>query len=286
MQEDTRKPPVLEKRIVCFIDILGFASLVSAARSDEAKARLVDNALGHIQQIADLVEERKGSRPDVHIFSDCAIISTEVSPHAVSALLDALAELTWKLMCLGIKIRGAVTIGEMSSNRDRPWGPAVVDAYRLENTVAVHPRIALHGTLVKYIAGSARELLDLPLLKRDTDDGVHFLNAFAHRLGTELPTLPKEVPRSELEAVRDHLSWQHSELTEKPDVYRKIDWLRDLWDSLFTPYESLWPLQTSYGHEQNLVRHYRSLGDFDDNLDRAAREGRVLDGDFSKLPQA
>ena len=236
--------PILVDRLVCFIDILGFADLVQQASNENQDAIIrIDSALKAIQTVEGKITHHKGSRPAVHIFSDSVIISATPDNNAVLALCKAMAELTWELLKAGVFIRGGLAVGKVSSDKTRPWGPAIVKAYRMESTVANVPRIVAHRSVLKLLDEDGLTMLN-SLLRRDTEDGVYFIDSLSYQIkgfengsGTAL--------ENDLETIRDYLNSEHKRTIDNPRVYEKINWFRDLWDEQFE-------------HQDSKFREYRT----------------------------
>jgi len=253
MANNIDKLPILVERLVCFIDILGFADLINqASKKDQNAIKRIDSALRTIQTLGDRIEAHKGSRPAVHIFSDSVIISAAAEDHAVSALCKALAELTWDLLKAGVFIRGGLAVGKVSSDKTRPWGPAIVTAYRMESTVATVPRVVAHRSFLELLGENGVKSLE-PLLRRDTEDGVYFIDTISYQI-QEFQKDNTTILQEDLETIRDHLNVEHNKAIDNPGVYKKIDWLRGLWDQQFESHKSnLREFRTEHGKRLSLV---------------------------------
>ena len=58
-------------------------------------------------------------------------------------LLNAIANLTLDLMQEGLLIRGAIAKGKLYHKKGVMFGPAFIEAHRIEQTVAKYPRVVL-----------------------------------------------------------------------------------------------------------------------------------------------
>lgn len=95
-------------------------------------------------------------------FSDLSVIVTpleQAGPNTppASQLFHQLMHLVYAQLTLiideGILIRGAVTIGEVVKSWRQVFGPALIEAYRLENEEAVHPRIIVDPKIFEVLEG-------------------------------------------------------------------------------------------------------------------------------------
>lgn len=119
---------VYENRILAFVDILGFKNMVQISASNFQEQIRLMKAMEIIHSYRTLNDEGL----DGGLFH---------------VLLD--------LACLGIFIRGGVSIGLAHHDEFNAFGPAMVDAYELELKMAKYPRIILTGqTLSAGIAAS------------------------------------------------------------------------------------------------------------------------------------
>lgn len=140
----------------------------------------------------------KNWRTQIRSFSDCVTIFIPTETHALSDVLCMVRYLHDRALELGFCIRGAVTIGGMLWNdawsgsdkgqtksepatgpedvlydRSRPtdavvtMGPALVEAYELETTVACYPRVILSPKLIEHV----RHMRTLP--PENSAQGIH-----------------------------------------------------------------------------------------------------------------
>ncbi|EEY89244.1 hypothetical protein HMPREF0017_02216 [Acinetobacter lwoffii SH145] len=190
-----------EKRIVAFIDILGFKSLIEETQQPDCAAKKINN----IKQAFDLIYKMLAEHYDVEqikqvkysTFSDCIVFSfparqTNSLFFALLPLIWLQAELVWKH---DILLRGVMTIGEIYHDDKIVFGPAMVEAYELETKKAIYPRIILDPKIkteytlwldeVKKI-GNADQIYDLENEQRYTfksdglltedDDGYYYVD--------------------------------------------------------------------------------------------------------------
>lgn len=136
------------KRVVAFIDILGFKSHIEESEMDPDYYVKIKRALNYIASLkADndsgyLAEKEIGK--EVTVFSDSIVISYPMSLEgAVFYLLMDVIHVQIDLLAHGILIRGGVTIGNLSHNDNIVFGKAMIEAYNLENEQAIFPRVLI-----------------------------------------------------------------------------------------------------------------------------------------------
>jgi len=178
-----------EDRIVCFLDILGFADHVRATirqngSEDEDSIKDIASAFEIIRYLLDIdkPEERKGR--EVTQFSDSVVISFPINEESV--VFYALLEILWvqlNLVLFGMLCRGAVSKGKLIHTEKMLYGPALIDAYRLESKAALYPRVILDESIVEVgISAHAQHHLEeheresiMGLLHRDSD-GMYYID--------------------------------------------------------------------------------------------------------------
>jgi hypothetical protein len=137
--------PRYEVSVVTYLDILGFRKLIEGKDADEIYKIL--SSLKLISAPADLAAGggAKFLKYTFNVFSDLAVRSVRVADNDLDWLLNwelsALAYVQRELLNEGVIVRGAATVGQISCDRKFVFGPALVRAYELEESIAVFPRI-------------------------------------------------------------------------------------------------------------------------------------------------
>lgn len=172
-----------EERIVAFVDILGFSSMINKSESNEIEYERIKHALDTIQ----LVKNRTASLiAKVTTFSDSIVISypTNGKDPLFYILID-LVHLQLDLLQQGVLVRGGIAKGKVRHVKEMVFGPAMVAAYELESKYAIYPRIIVEKEVVdwekdnyrKQIFGAEYDIDDLNnLLKRDEYNDVYYID--------------------------------------------------------------------------------------------------------------
>ncbi len=139
---------VYTKRIVAFVDILGFSSLVEESRADTTLRRKISSAMKLIQKTVN--EGVDSNVRQVSTFSDSAVISYDAEEHSsLFFLLLDIIHLQLALGARGIMIRGGISYGDCYHQGGIVFGPAMNEAYRLEHTVAKWPRVVIEKDVLE-----------------------------------------------------------------------------------------------------------------------------------------
>jgi hypothetical protein len=177
-------------RLVCFIDILGFRNMVDKTVGDDGADQ---NEL--ITEIKDIFkvgqyfikpDEDDELNADVRVtwFSDSIVLSFDYTSE--SQIFHRLLSLQWMLINFayrGVLCRGGIAQGKIVHTEEMIFGPAMNEAYDLENNAAIFPRIIVSDDIVN-LAGMYRKHGHAPdeevsyvkdLLELD-GDGFYYIN--------------------------------------------------------------------------------------------------------------
>lgn len=191
------KDPDYEVCLVTFFDILGFRALLgrqSAAEIRETMSRFRRLSKGaDVAPVRRMKEARVQSQVLAEIISDAIVrVRTTETQHQDGALIWEIIDLLHiQIECIdkGILLRGAMTVGEMhiGLQLDGPvFGPALVEAYEMEEREVIYPRIAIHDRLIaEHTANNtlwregtdfAEEKRHLDRLLRRDEAGMYFID--------------------------------------------------------------------------------------------------------------
>lgn len=240
-----------EQRIVAFIDILGFRSLIdrtiSADGSDETSR--IDEVVRAFQSIIEIwqrdeptqsLDRDEPSSKQVTIFSDSIVVSFRVDEP--SEVFQTLLEIKWLIMSLlnqRILCRGAVTMGKLIHNSKYLFGPALIEAYTLESKAALYPRVILERSIIE--AGSrlkrrdnrrSEELESIESLLEADSDGMYYIDYF-YKAQSELDDPIYDFPayiNGLGDVIRRGLS--SSSHHSKADVRVKYSWMRERYNRM------------------------------------------------------
>ena len=177
-----------EDRVVAFIDVLGFADLVKASATGAAAHGKISKLIAIYNVFDWFVPQMLDKLVDGGFFSDTFILSAGTSQSVY--LIRETGNLCRYLLLQGFPCRGAIAAGPLHHRERIIIGPALVDAYRAEQSVAIYPRIVVDDATRDYWAeecapGSAHPHLK-SLVKKDCD-GQHYLDIFEPQWGDFLP---------------------------------------------------------------------------------------------------
>lgn len=227
-----------ERRIVCFIDILGFSNVVNGTINNgiNGKVKLM-NICGALNMIDDfrITMSEKMLIKDVRTtqFSDSVLISfpwIEEDNSIIAAFMWIKYLQVFLIMEHDVLLRGGITIGDIIHNEKMIVGPAMIDAYTLESKCAINPRIIIDSKVIplfEKIFDRCRKnnhLNDTTLINKDNDDR-YYIDYFnfpeRDRIGTnkymndylgQLKMLVYENENNENQRIRDKYLWMSNKI--------------------------------------------------------------------------
>lgn len=192
-----------QNRVVAFVDILGFKNMVKDSEKikDIYESFLIisGSLLGNWYQEASIASPAavdplnipRGST-ELSLFSDNFLISVpDDNLPAILALLLSVTQLQNSLLSSrGILCRGAIHTGKMIHG-ESPYkgniifGPAVTEAYQMEQGVSCYPRVILSEKFLEILRqhNVFESYCDKHLIIRDSD-GIYSLNYLILSFGT------------------------------------------------------------------------------------------------------
>lgn len=193
-----------EERVTAFVDILGFADLVSGSANDPVKFRVLHSTLETVQASRppwdDPEQERKfwmitgggplsrtdhkkmfrelAERNRATVFSDSIVLSDLPDLSGIFFTFSSLCHLVQRLARTATLVRGGITIGPLFHRESMVFGPALVEAYKIESQVAVYPRIVIAENIVKMLDANASIYgIDVRTLMQRDYDGLWCLDS-------------------------------------------------------------------------------------------------------------
>ena len=181
-------------RILAYIDILGFSDIIRKTVNNN------EEVIPETEKIYNFFTEAqaqlKKKYPDIdkngcslktNQCSDSFIISYEITEKSgVFHLLAAVLFLCVNALQNGFLLRGAITIGKLCHEEKIIFGPALVEAVKMEEELAIYPRIVFDDRILdiakKYPASypgkSEQSRVIHKLVKKDFDS-LNFVNYFS-----------------------------------------------------------------------------------------------------------
>jgi hypothetical protein len=225
---------IYSERYVAFIDILGFSDIVRQSSASPARAA---GLIAILEKIADakrtFVDDLEISPDDfkAQSFSDCIVLSENASPSGLFHLLAAVTIVSLDLLSEGVFTRGGIAKGKLHHSDKVAFGPAMIEAYRLESQIARYPRILVDkATHTDYKAPeysiAGERYSKNPALRLDSD-GPPFLDILVLLRPESAEDYVGQIPgiRAEIQRALDASIYE-------PKHFEKIRWLAIYWNEL------------------------------------------------------
>ena len=163
-----------DNKVVAFLDILGFKSLVFQNKDDAIKAiKCLDKAISHSLEC--LFLENCPEWFSARLFSDCICLSCD--EHDLLTVLSELAWLQLNLSRWGIFVRGAIDEGLHFENERMIFSEGLINAFEVQKKDA-YPRILITDSIIDRVRNErtkySKNELDAYLIK--APDGLYFLD--------------------------------------------------------------------------------------------------------------
>lgn len=202
-------PNKYEERILGYLDVLGWSSLIRQSRTEQA-------IVAELLEALDVTRQSWEDRNPQHMvqvahFSDHVCISCPAEmEHAMTAISVIVGAMALSLLEKGFLVRGALVAGPLIHAGTRILGPALIEAHEIESRVAKYPRIVLSDRALGYALLEP----ETRILSQDTD-GLTFLDVVS--------ILDKE---ERIEATRTAIV-RRGPMQEPLDIRSKKCWLLD-----------------------------------------------------------
>lgn len=229
---------------VAFLDMLGFSNICknkSMSCSDILKILSVNSVIN--SSIIGSVENNPVARhffpADVtksiyySIMSDSIFIATPNNKAGLQYMLQICTIIQNFLLENKILLRGGITKGEFFGDNDIAFGPALVDAHYIEETIAIYPRIVLSKEVIDDINTENDSYADL-LYKQSKEDSLYFINHLN----------PLELRR--MNSDPDNLTKIHNFIKEgcqnnNLKIKAKYQWVNNYFERSLKSYKTIFP---------------------------------------------
>ena len=235
VQERDKNDDPYSTRYIAFVDILGFSEIVAKHASPERAAQRL-SLVKTLQSIGSReLDKTYGDDFRLQQFSDSIIVSDKESAVGLFNLLDAIADLAGALLANELLIRGGIAKGLLHHDGQIVFGPAFLEAYRIESSIAKFPRVVLSSAVMedarKYLKeekyrsalNKIADMEDLHNLIRLSDDGPAFVHVF-HDIDQPFASIKAD---KATKAISNLLR----NAMHEPSHYEKLKWLAVYWNA-------------------------------------------------------
>lgn len=206
-----------QERIVVFMDLLGFKRLVD----DTERCQEIGMILNLPNMLMELETLLKIKNVMISSISDSMVLSIQANEkNAMNKMMKLITSITGVLLtdhC--ILLRGGLAVGKLYHDRQVVFGPALVKAYQLENSIACYPRIVTEEADLERALKSCTPIsADVNRKQfRQDKDGTLYYHCFEYmvsRIPACLFSLGRMWARESDPRALQKISWMEEELKE------------------------------------------------------------------------
>ena len=174
-----------EEHVVAFIDILGAKSIIN--KEENVSLNVVHNTYETTLETLEKIYEGELSeplKPKIKIFSDNIVIAVPTKIRGKFAAFTSVAVYAGLIQNEFLHnhylVRGGITVGDFFMDDVMLWGKALIEAYTIESSIAIYPRIVLDPKMVG-VLGIANNKRKQIWLQQD-NDRLFFINYMQARI--------------------------------------------------------------------------------------------------------
>ena len=224
------------EHIVAFIDVLGASEKIKQNSKESLNTIhfVYEESLRKAETIYSS-EEVKRIKPIVKIWSDNIVVAAPIIEGNYCNALFSVIVLSTVIQCEFLAhnylVRGGISVGDFFSDDVMVWGNALLDAYKIENSVAIYPRIVIHPAviekatvgknIIKRIQRDCDGMFFVDYLQgsdfKTTDGFVDLITCFLKNCNEQLELQSTKVN------IKQKLLWHQRYLSEKLFYYGNIN---------------------------------------------------------------
>jgi hypothetical protein len=201
----------LKQHFVAFLDILGFSEMVVADVSSDNQPNLSKLFRCH-QGAAAIFQDDPNCT--ITQFSDSIVVAKPFDPDAFEWFACKVAEYQRLLLDEGLICRGGIAVNKHFSNGSFTFSAGLIDAYRVENTVARFPRVVVSQDLIELIFPDLDEYPDYLVREDDGLIFVDYVGLFRNRgletLKSSIAGIVSSLTASKIPSLREKGVWLSS----------------------------------------------------------------------------
>jgi hypothetical protein len=234
---------IYNQKIVVFVDILGFSSLLDEFEKEAVNNSNIEDTTNYHQstklnKLIDIIRDNlslvKKDNFNYYIFSDNICITADyfdeydIKPDIFIDILMLISRIFYEFLKEGYFLRGGVDIGWFTDEPDFAIGKPLANAYILESKKAVYPRIILSDEYLKTFLELKRDkafkddnlsLSDVVLIKDSEYSFVNYFNIISR-------FEDKETLLNFLRIFKSKLSDNLKQFKKDKSVLLKYQWLK------------------------------------------------------------
>lgn len=175
LENKFKKEIKTEDYFIAYFDILGYKKIVSEGIINEKQfIGIIQEILQKVNKVINLKKQTK-CEFKFYCFSDNFLICIKCNNSEYAKQIHSLTSLIWIMQILQcsmislnkIFIRGSIVKGKLYCDKNFVYGEGLINAYTLENNIAVYPRILIQKEIIDEAIIKCNNVLIT--LKRDSE---------------------------------------------------------------------------------------------------------------------
>lgn len=224
--------PVHRTSYCAFLDILGFSERIKESFAFDQGNQLLQEFHGIFsKQLERMKDECNDSLLYFKSFTDNIVLAhprfSDDMETEFAFTLWALAEYQYSMAIKGFFIRGGLAVGELFVSESNVYGPALLEAYKLENSVAVNPCVVLSNDVMGLVAHHCTfyrgEIAPQHRHILVNSEGRFFINYLSECIYET--DVSEEIDWDGIAQHRDHIESALIKYSSYPRVFDKFVWL-------------------------------------------------------------
>lgn len=206
--------------IIAYIDFLGVKKIMQNQDKNYDFLQIIQFLLNRTELVADVIHHQNSIKPfEVKIFSDNIVIAQKIEDELLGEQIIGVINIVWSLQFwalvqFGLFLRGGITVGELFINKDIVWGTGLIEAYNMENRLAVFPRVIVSKTVLARYNESSDKTINIEAFVDKDLDGMWFVDYMSACVN--LSVMPQVA-----ESLKDTVK-SFSEVDDR--IKQKINW--------------------------------------------------------------
>jgi hypothetical protein len=237
------QPAKYYKRIVVFLDVLGFENTLkefeeealSQFDDDVEPKRISERANQFLDVFKDVIGLMDNYDCNFYLFSDNICITVDPSDDGSLAvdILFTVSTLFKKFSDMGYFLRGGIDFGWMLDEKDIALGIPLANAYKMENTLAIYPRVLVSKAYLDYMNS-------IHLNETDKFNFENFIKSSCELsyVNTFYNIVRNDAKIEFLATYSERISDKLEETKEGERIYMKFEWLKNEFNSFVESYLS------------------------------------------------
>lgn len=217
-----------ERRVVAFLDILGFSRLVEHADDPEWR-RAIEGVVSVMRQTL----APNPTMADLRFtqFSDCIVISARAEPMwGLYGVFSGAIMLCDNMLHRQVLLRGGIAVGNLVHTDDVLFGPGLLAAYA-KDTPGNPPRISLHDTAIEEVKAHDTVWGIDSYVRTDPYDLTPILHTLEkYERYTATPSPGAEALEEPAKRLASAIAGQCYKAAHPPSVRAKWLWLERYWN--------------------------------------------------------